>query len=169
MTRKMSESWDLPLTYGGACPVHMVVRGAQRPHKDNRRFQGHTMATDNATDRFARWLNLTMENRSLRATDLAKRLKITDSAVSRWRSGTGVPSMDAALRLGKILGVDPARLAVTAGLMDGDIASIAPLPMPEPTARRERVKQQLLKIKGLTERERQHLLNAYDERMEETR
>lgn len=123
--------------------------------------------TDNA-DRFAQWLNLTMENRGIKATTLARKLKITDSAVSRWRSGTGVPSMDAALRLGKILGVDPARLAVTAGLMDGEIANIAPLPMPEPTARRKRVKEQLNKIKGLTARERQHLLDAYDERMDET-
>lgn len=156
------------LTTGGAVPVHMIATGTQRSHKDNRRFQGHTMATDGATDRFAQWLNLTMENRGVRATDLARRLKITDSAVSRWRSGAGVPSMDAVLRLGQILDVDPVRLAVTAGLMDGDMARIAPLPMPEATARRNRVKQQLGKIKGLTERERQHLLDAYDERTEET-
>lgn len=122
--------------------------------------------TNDEADRFAQWLNLTMENRGVRATDLARRLKITDSAVSRWRSGTGVPSMDAALRLGKILDVDPARLAVTAGLLDGELADIKPLPMPEPTARRKRVKEQLSKIKGLTARERQHLLDAYDENTE---
>jgi transcriptional regulator with XRE-family HTH domain len=126
-----------------------------------------TTTNDDDGDRFAQWLNLTMENRGVRATDLARRLKITDSAVSRWRSGTGVPSMDAALRLGKILNVDPARLAVTAGLLDGELADIKPLPMPEPTARRNRVKEQLSKIKGLTAKERQHLLNAYDENTEE--
>jgi hypothetical protein len=74
--------------------------------------------------------------------------------------------MDAAMRLAKILGADPIRLAVTAGLMDAELANAQPLPMPEPTARRKRVKADLWKIKGLTDKERQHLLDAYDERVE---
>lgn len=116
-------------------------------------------------DRFGQWLNLTMENRGIRATSLAKKLKVTDSAVSRWRSGAGTPSMDAVMRLAKILGADPVRLAVTAGLMDAELANVEPLPLPEPTARRKRVKAELWKIKGLTDRERQHLLDAYDEKV----
>jgi transcriptional regulator with XRE-family HTH domain len=119
-----------------------------------------------SNDRFGQWLNLTMENRGIRATNLAKKLKVTDSAVSRWRSGAGAPSMDAVMRLAKLLGVDPVRLAVTAGLMDSELASVPPLPLPEPTVRRKRVKDQLWKIRGLTDRERQHLLSAYDERIE---
>lgn len=123
--------------------------------------------TDN--DRFAQWLNMTMENRGIKAVDLAKKLKVTDSAVSRWRSGAGLPSMDACLRLAKIFRVeDPMRLAVTAGLVDGKLLGLAPLPLPEPTARRNRIKEQLANIKGLTASERQHLLSAYDERIEET-
>jgi transcriptional regulator with XRE-family HTH domain len=111
---------------------------------------------------------MTMENRGIRATELAKKLKVTDSAVSRWRSGAGLPSMDACLRMAKVLRVeDPMRLAVTAGLVDGDLIGKAPLPLPEPTARRNRVKDQLANIKGLTAKERQHLLDAYDERIEE--
>lgn len=118
------------------------------------------------TERFAQWLNTTMENRGIRATDLAKKLKVTDSAVSRWRSGAGTPSMDAILRLAKILNTDGVRLAVTAGLMDG-LTGAKPLPMPEPTERRKRVKQQLWNIKGLTTKERQMLIDAYDERVNE--
>lgn len=126
------------------------------------------MGTDSA-DRFAQWLNLTMENNGMRAVDLAKKLKVTDSAVSRWRAGSGVPSMDACLRIARVFHVDdPMRLAVTAGLVDGDLIGIKPLALPEPTARRKRIKEQLGKIKGLTAKERQHLLNAYDERIEET-
>lgn len=123
--------------------------------------------TEANTERFAQWLNVTMENRGIRATDLAKKLKVTDSAVSRWRSGAGTPSMDAVLRLAKVLSTDPVRLAVTAGLMDSDLTGAKPLPMPEPTARRKRVKDQLWNIKGLTSKERQHLIDAYDERTNE--
>jgi transcriptional regulator with XRE-family HTH domain len=124
--------------------------------------------TSSGTDRFAQWLNMSMENRGIRAVDLAKKLKVTDSAVSRWRSGAGLPSMDACLRMAKIFRVDqPMRLAVTAGLVDGKLIGVAELPLPEPTARRNRVKEQLENIKGLTANERQHLLNAYDERIDE--
>lgn len=122
----------------------------------------------NREDRFAQWLNMTMENKGIRAVSLAKKLNVTDSAVSRWRSGAGVPSMDACLRLAKVLQVaEPMRLAVTAGLIDGELIGFKPLPMPEPTARRKRVKAQLANIKGLTVRERQSLLDAYDERTNE--
>ena len=74
--------------------------------------------------------------------------------------------MDTCLKLGKIFDVPPVRLAVTAGLIDGELIGERPLPLPEPTARRERVRAELGKIKGLTARERQHLLTAYDERLE---
>lgn len=122
----------------------------------------------NQEDRFAQWLNTTMENKGIRAVDLAKKLKVTDSAVSRWRSGVGTPSMDACLRLAKVLKVtEPMRLAVTAGLVDGELVGVKPLPLPTPTARRSRVKAQLANIKGLTAKERQSLIDAYDERISE--
>lgn len=127
------------------------------------------MSAEANTERFAQWLNVTMENRGIRATDLAKKLKVTDSAVSRWRSGAGTPGMDMVLRLAKLFNIsEPVRLAVTAGLMDSELTGAKPLPIPEPTARRNRVKQQLGKIKGLTAKERQLLLDTYDERMSET-
>ncbi|MGW0939125.1 helix-turn-helix domain-containing protein [Streptomyces sp. NPDC002666] len=114
-------------------------------------------------ERFGRWLDLTMGNKDIKGRDLAKRLKVHDSAVSRWRSGQGVPTMDTTLKLAKLLRVDPLRLAVTAGLMDGNIVDVEPLPTPEPTAQRAAVKRQLSKIRGLTEAERERLMDTYDD------
>ena len=77
--------------------------------------------------------------------------------------------MDACLRLAHVLKVEePMRLAVMAGLVDGELIGVRPLPMPEPTARRKRVKTQLSNIKGLTAKERQMLIDTYDERTQET-
>jgi transcriptional regulator with XRE-family HTH domain len=112
---------------------------------------------------FGRWLDLTMSNRGIKGRALARALKVHESAVSRWRAGSGVPSMDSCLRLGKFLDVEPIRLAATAGLIDGELAGVEPLPLPEATAYRKAVKEQILAIKGLTRREQQKLLDAYDE------
>jgi len=112
---------------------------------------------------FGHWLDLTMSNRDIKGRTLARAMKVHESAVSRWRAGNGVPSMDTCLRLGKYLHVEPIRLAVTAGLLDGELAGVQPLPMPEPTAYRAAVKKQIQAIKGLTQRERQRLLDTYDE------
>lgn len=112
---------------------------------------------------FGRWLDLSMSNRGIKGRTLARALKVHESAVSRWRAGNGVPSMDSCLRLGKYLDVEPIRLAVTAGLMDGDLAGVEPLPMPEPTAQRKAIKDQLARIRGLTSAERQKLIDTYDE------
>lgn len=114
-------------------------------------------------DAFGHWLDLTMSNRGIKGRALARALKVNESAVSRWRAGKGVPSMDSCLRLGKYLDTEPIRLAVTAGLIDGELAGVEPLPLPEPTAYRKAVKEQILAIKGLTQRERQKLLDTYDE------
>lgn len=119
---------------------------------------------DSAGDaHFARWLDLTMENSGITGASLAKRLGVTDAAVSRWRNGAGNPRLDTTLKLAKILGVDPLRLAVTAGHMDGPVIGITPLPMPEPTRRRARVHAGLARIPGLTAKERRRLMEVYDE------
>ena len=112
---------------------------------------------------FGRWLDLTMANRDITGRQVAKAMKVHESAVSRWRKGGGVPTMDTCLRLGKFLDVEPMRLAVTAGLVDGDLVGKSPLPDPEPTAYRAAVKKQIEAIRGLTQKERQALLSAYDE------
>lgn len=119
--------------------------------------------TETGPEQFGQWLDLTMSNRDIKGRALAKALKVHESAVSRWRAGNGVPSMDSCLRLGKYLNVEPIRLAVTAGLMDGELVGVDPLPLPEPTAQRQAIKDQLAKIRGLTAKERQRLIDAYDE------
>lgn len=118
---------------------------------------------ENGAEKFGRWLELTMENRGIRGQDLAKRLKVHPSAISKWKSGGGAPATDTCLRLAQVLNVDPLRLAVLAGQLDGEIVNVRPLPMPEPTAQRAAVKEQLRKIRGLTARERQVLIDTYDE------
>lgn len=112
---------------------------------------------------FGQWLDLTMSNREIKGRTLAKKLRVHESAVSRWRAGNGAPTMDSCLRLGKFLDVEPIRLAVTAGLVDGSLIGAEPLPMPEPTAQRKAIKAQLAKIRGLTAQERQQLIDAYDD------
>jgi transcriptional regulator with XRE-family HTH domain len=114
------------------------------------------------TETFGRWLDLTMANRGIRGRDLAKRLKVHDSAVSRWRSGQGAPTLDTLQKLAQVLGVDPIRLAVTAGLLDPSLVGAEMLPMPEPTAQRVYVKEQLARIRGLLPEEKQLLINFYD-------
>lgn len=112
---------------------------------------------------FGRWLDLTMANRKIKGRHLAKRLSVHDSAVSRWRSGQGVPNPGTLSRLAMTLAVDPLRLAVTAGLWDERMVSAKPLPLPEPTANRQNVKEQLARIRGLEPAERQALIQYYDE------
>lgn len=118
-------------------------------------------------ERFGRWLDLTMSNRNISGRTLAKRMRVHDSAVSRWRSGKATPGMDTCMRLAKVLDVNPLQLAATAGLLDPMMTSIELLPMPEPTAARRSVKAQLLGIKGLTDQERQFLMNTYDKMVHE--
>lgn len=106
---------------------------------------------------------MTMANRDIKGRTLAKKLDVHDSAVSRWRSCQGVPTLDTTMKLGRLLDVDPLRLAVTAGHMDGDMIGVKPLPLPEPTAQRLAVKAQLMKVRGLTPQERQRILDLYDQ------
>jgi transcriptional regulator with XRE-family HTH domain len=120
------------------------------------------MDTQPGPEYFGRWLDLTMANRNIKGRTLAKRVDVHDSAVSRWRSGAGVPALPTLQLLAKALGVDAVRLAVTAGLLDPSLVGQEPLPMPEPTAQRALVKEQLSKIRGLLPEERQALINFYD-------
>ena len=125
------------------------------------------MDTQPGPEYFGRWLDLTMANRNIKGRTLAKRVNVHDSAVSRWRSGTGVPALPTLQLLAKALGVDAVRLAVTAGLLDESLVGQSPLPMPEPTAQRALVKEQLSKIRGLLPEERQALINYYDDGLEQ--
>jgi len=117
---------------------------------------------------FAQWLDITMSNRGITGRHLAKRLGVHDSAVSRWRSGQGIPSMDTCVRLATELDVDPLRLAVTAGHMDGEVVGIDPLALPADYARRKHVREQIRSIKGVDTGVIERLLEVF-EREEENR
>lgn len=118
---------------------------------------------------FGRWLDLTMTNRNITGRSLARKLKVDDASVSRWRRSLATPGMDTVVRMAKILNVDPLRLAVTAGLMDGPAVGIEPLPMPEPTAQRNLVKERIMKIPFASHEELQYMLNQYDQYCSEER
>ncbi len=114
-------------------------------------------------ENFGEWLDITMSNKKIMGRTLAEEVGVHDSAVSRWRAGNGVPSVETLARIAEALDADPLRLAVTAGVIPREVAGVDPLPVPEPTAQRESVKHQLAHIKGLTNRERAHLVNKYEE------
>lgn len=116
---------------------------------------------------FGEWLDVTLSNKGIMGRALADRVGVHDSAVSRWRAGQGVPSIDALQRIAEFLDVDPLRLAVTAGQVPEKVAGVEPLTIPEPTARRQAVKRQLGRIRGITESERQHLLVTYEDMVRE--
>lgn len=113
--------------------------------------------------KFGRWLDLMMMNRDITGRTLARKLKVDDASVSRWRRSLATPGMDTVVRLAKIFKVDPLRLAVTAGLMNGPEVGIEPLPMPEPTAQRNLVKERISRIPFASKAELEFMLEQYDE------
>jgi transcriptional regulator with XRE-family HTH domain len=113
--------------------------------------------------RFARWLDTTMANADMSGRELAQRVGVNDSVISRWRSGHSTPGLDTCMALADALQVDPMRLAVTAGAIEERMAGVERLPMPPATALRERVRSQLDQIKGLTDETRQALLETFDQ------
>lgn len=116
---------------------------------------------------FGEWLDITLSNRGIMGRALADAVGVHDSAVSRWRAGQGVPSIEALERIAEFLSVDPLRLSVTAGQIPPKVAGVEPFEIPEPTARREAVKRQLSRIRGVTEAERRLLLRAYEDATQE--
>lgn len=120
------------------------------------------MASRKSID-FGVWLDVMLSNRGITGRTLAEKAGVHDSAVSRWRSGSGKPSVEALAAIAEVLGVDPLRLAVTAGRVPEKVAGVPPLPAPEPTARRESVRDQLARIKGLTANDKQTLMETYEE------
>lgn len=113
-------------------------------------------------DYFAEWLSRTLVERDIPGGKVAEALGVNDSAISRWRNGKARPSLESVIALAEFLGVQPVRLAVTAGLMKEKQAGMSKLPLPEDTKTRVMVKEQIMGIRGLTSRERQAMMEAYD-------
>ena len=116
---------------------------------------------------FAEWLDVNMANRHMSGRDVAEIVGVHDSAVSRWRSGKGTPTMEYLTGLAELFGVDPLRLAVRAGLVSQQVAGVEPVDMPQPVAQREEVRKSIKGIPGLTDSERQALLETYDDLVRE--
>jgi transcriptional regulator with XRE-family HTH domain len=112
---------------------------------------------------FGQWLDTTMANKGLSGRWIAQRVDVNDSVVSRWRNGTAIPTMANLARLADTLDVQPLRLAVTAGLVTEEMAGVPPYEMPEPTALRRRVIEEISAIRGITEGTRKALIKAFDQ------
>jgi len=113
--------------------------------------------------RFSNWLEVTLENMGLSGHEVAVATNVHDSAVSRWRKGTSAPSLEALTKLADLLGLDPLRMAVTAGQVPAQMAGCLPYPPPVPVARHESVKRQIEGIQGLDKAERTRLMEVYGE------
>lgn len=109
----------------------------------------------------ADWLDRVIANGEANAGELAEKIEVSPATLSRWRRGHVRPSAESCFKIGQVLGEDPMRVLATAGYMEG--AGVEPLPTPKPLdVNREEVRRQLSRIKGLTRRERQRVLEAYD-------
>lgn len=109
----------------------------------------------------AEWLRRTLRNRGISKGALARAVDVTPSAVTRWTQGGSI-SLDKVETLAEYLDVDFVALAVTFGLMSTKATSVEPLPMPENTAQRQYVLDQLSKIRDITEEQREILMHAYE-------
>jgi transcriptional regulator with XRE-family HTH domain len=116
---------------------------------------------------FGQWLDVEIRNRGIKACDMAKTLHVHDSVISRWRNGTCTPQASTIWPLASYLDVDPLRLAVTAGLVDRETARVPPYEVPMDHHTIARVREALEGIRGLTKKERKHLLSVYVELQKE--
>jgi transcriptional regulator with XRE-family HTH domain len=111
---------------------------------------------------FGQWLDTTMENRGIQGQDLAKKLGVTDGAISRWRTGQSIPKMNMLRDLAATLDVDMLGLMALADVPGMKENGVEPLANPAPNKRREMARQELKRIKHLDRAERQALIEAYD-------
>ena len=113
------------------------------------------MTTETGPQRLGAWLDVTMANRGMKNRDLARKVQVHESAVHNWRRGKNVPQLATLQRIAQVLGTDPLRLAVTAGVLDSEMTGIEPLPQPEPVAlrrkQRDRAEVLLAELADLTD------------------
>jgi transcriptional regulator with XRE-family HTH domain len=112
---------------------------------------------------FAEWLSRTMASRGITGGQVARAVGVNESAVSKWRAGLLAPSLESLEKLAEFLKVDFTRLAVTAGRLKAEAVKSTAFPLPPDTAQRQDVRDQIARIRGLTDAERRRLLEAYDE------
>jgi transcriptional regulator with XRE-family HTH domain len=110
-----------------------------------------------------------MENQGVSGNDLASRLGVNISQVSRWRNGHTLPTLRYIDLIAHVFGVDPQRLALLAGRMPPTMTRARVLEIPEPKVRVQRVHDALSAIRGLTPKQRAAMLAAYKKTIKENR
>lgn len=78
-------------------------------------------ATRPEPEPFGQWLRACRESRALSQHELAERWGCSTSFVSRVESGAKTPSSDSLVTLAKVLGHDPVKLQLRAGILPADL------------------------------------------------
>lgn len=113
---------------------------------------------------FSEWLNRTLSVKGLSGGHVARALGQSDAAISRWRNGLNAPSLDSCMQLADLLEVDPPiRVAVTAGLIKPKDAGVELLPLPDDPEYRQHGRRLIQGMTYLTKRDKQALLEAWDD------
>lgn len=134
-----------------------LARLARRPPQSE-----HGLMDATETRRFGIWLDRTMINHGLSGIELARMSGLDEGSISRWRHGRARPSLPACEPLAEALGVDPQRLAKTAGLLPPRLfPDIELFPLPPRTGERARL-QGVLRGLGLSEMVVDAMLEAFD-------
>lgn len=118
---------------------------------------------------FARWLDITMDNTQTSGNNLARKIGVNISQVSRWRHGHTLPTLEYITAIARAFNVDPHRLGVLSGRIPASMAKAEPLTTPEPRARLERVRTALDGVRGLTPSQRNAMLRAFMKTIKENR
>lgn len=112
---------------------------------------------------FADLLDIELTNRGIAGKRLAQELGVSDATVNRLRTAVTAPRPEHITGIARLLNLDPARLAVTAGYPAEMFGNVEPYPSPRPTAEREAFRRYLEGVKGLNPAGRRKLLATFEE------
>ncbi|MFF5973766.1 helix-turn-helix domain-containing protein [Streptomyces sp. NPDC012769] len=124
--------------------------------------------SDSESGYFAEWFRRTVENHNMSGGDVARALGVSDGTVSRWSTGKVIPSFEACIAIGQLFHVNGLAVAVTAGRIGSEmVGGQSRLPLPAVHAPRERIVEHLIKTPGLTQDDKESLMEWYDRRYPE--
>ena len=108
-----------------------------------------------------RWLKARMREVNVTGTEIAHVVGKSGTTVSHWVSGKKVPTANDCVKLALFFGEDWQRVLVTAGVIDGSLVGVDPLPVPQ--TRREAFMQHLERdVPGLSAASRELIMEKYD-------
>lgn len=124
------------------------------------------MAVNDSSISFNEWLRVTLRNRDIVASDLARQIDVDPSTVSRWMNGERTPGWDLCVRLAITLRVDVARLAVTAALLPPEAAQSAGvelLPIRPAATPLRKQRERIEALKYVTAKQRRRMVEILED------